>query len=216
VEGFLRECDRLVDLAASAHRARRDVLALSGAAAGGPLAPLFRAPRGRAPLYEIASTTWSFALTGFNEAILHLTGFELHEGDETAVRAARRIASYLSVRVKAAGMDGDLLAVLDSDDDPEPARRFLASDRRLEPERTSEDFPGRAGYTPGVAVRDDAPVDALLRIDREEPLHAYLSTATLRLPFPVQGTGGADGLVSLLSKCLRAGSAHQVEFRIWS
>jgi ribonucleoside-triphosphate reductase len=216
VEGFLRECDRLVDLAVSVHRARRDVLALAGAASGGPLAALFRAPRGRAPLYEIASTSWSVALTGLNEALVHLTGFELHEGDEAAVRAARRIASYLSVRVKASGMDGDLVTVLDADDDAEPARRFLASDRRQEPERMQEPYAGRDAYTPGVSIREDAPVDALLRLDREEPLHGYLATATLRVPFPAQGTGGADGLVAFLAKCLRAGSAHQVEFRIWS
>jgi len=215
VEGFLRECDRLVDLAVAGHRARRDLLALSSAASGGPLAPLFRASRGRAALYDLGAATWSVAVTGLNEALQHLTGFELHEGDETCVRAAKRIASYLAVRVKAAGMSAELATTLDADEDAEPARRFLASDRRQDPERMSEAYPSGAAYTPGVAVRADAPVDVLLRINREEPLHAYLSTATLCLPIPHREAGGAEGLVALLGKCLHAGSAIQVEFRTW-
>jgi hypothetical protein len=64
-------------------------------------------------------------------------------------------------------------------------------------------------------VRADAPVDLLMRIEREEPLHAYLSCATLRLPVPSRQTGGPEGLVAMLGKCLRAGSAIQVEFRVW-
>jgi ribonucleoside-triphosphate reductase len=215
VEGFLRECDRLVDLAVAAHRARRDLLALASAATGGPLAPLFRAVRGRAALYELGEATWSVGVTGLNEALVHLTGFELHEGDENSARVAKRVASYLAVRVKAAGMPADLATTLDADEDAEPARRFLASDRRQEPERMSEAYPSLQAYTPGVAVRAEAPVDLLLRIHREEPLHAYLSTATLRLPLPQQEAGGPDGLVALLGKCLHAGSAIQVEFRTW-
>ena len=69
--------------------------------------------------------------------------------------------------------------------------------------------------TPGIGVRKDAPVDLLLRIGREEALHAYFATATLRLPVAVRDSGGADGLVSLLGKCLSAGSAIQVEFQTW-
>lgn len=216
VEGFLRECDRLVDLAVAVHRARRNVIALASSAPGGPLAPLFRPSRGRAALYDLAGATWSIGVTGLNEALVHLTGFELHENDETSARVAKRVASYLSVRVKAAGMSSDFVTTLDADDDPEPARRFLASDRRQEPERTAEGFPERTAYTPGASVRADAPVDILHRIGCEEPLHAYFSAATLRLPIAERDAGGPDGLVALLAKCLRAGSALQVEFRTWS
>ncbi len=216
VEGFLRECDRLVDLAVAAHQARRNVLALASSAPGGPLAPLFRANRGRAALYDMANATWSIGITGLNEALVHLTGFELHESDEASVRVAKRVASYLCVRVKAAGMSAELTTTLDADDDPEPPRRFLTCDRRQAPERTAEGFPELSSYTPGASVRADAPVDILLRIAREEPLHAYFSTATLRLPIAERDSGGPDGLVALLAKCLRAGSAIQVEFRTWS
>jgi hypothetical protein len=216
IEGFLRECDRLVDVAVAAHRARRDLLALATTAQGGPLAPLFRAGRGRASLFELRAATWSIAVTGLNEALLHLTGFELHEGDDAAARAAQRVCSYLSVRVKASGVSTDLATTFDADDDAGPAKRFLVADRRQAPERMSESFPSVASYTPGVSVRGNAPVDLLLRVEREEPLHAYFSSATLHLPVSERAAGGPDGLVALLGKCRRAGSAVQVEFRTWS
>ena len=215
VEGFLRECDRLVDLAVAAHRSRRDLLALASAAPGGPLAPLFRAGRGRGALLDLSQATWSVAATGLNEALSLLTGFELHEGDDHVARVAKRIASYLAVRVKAAGMSADFTTTLDADDDPEPARRFLVCDRRQEPERMGELFPSLAAYTAGAGVRGDAPVDLLLRIEREDPLHAYFTTATMRLPVPLRNAGGPDGLLALAAKCLRAGSAQQTEFRVW-
>jgi hypothetical protein len=147
--------------------------------------------------------------------VQHLTGFELHEGDDAPARAAKRITTYLSLRVKAAGVAQDLTAVLDADEDDEPARRFLASDRRQEPERMADAYPSLASYTAGVSVRADAPVDLLTRLDREEALHAHLATATLRLPIAASESGGPDGVVALLAKCLRAGTALQVEFVAW-
>jgi ribonucleoside-triphosphate reductase len=216
VDGFLRECDRLVELAVAAHRARRELLALASAATGGPIAPLFQSARGRAPLYDLASASWSIAVTGLNEALVHVTGFELHEGDEAVTRAAKRIASYLAVHVKSAGMAAELATTFDADEDAAVARRFLVSDRRQAPEAMSTAFPQLASYAPGVSVRGDAPVDLLLRAEREERLHPCFSTATLVLPTSGRDAGGADGLVALLGKCLTAGAAIQVEFRVWS
>jgi ribonucleoside-triphosphate reductase len=216
IDGFLRECDRLVDLAVAAHRSRRELLALASVATGGPLAPLFQAARGRAPLYDLAAASWSIAVTGLNEALVHLTGFELHEGDETVARAAKRIASYLAVRVKSAGMAAELATTFDADEDAAVARRFLVADRRQAPEELSRSFPQLSAYAPGVSARGDAPVDLLLRAEREECLHACFSSATLVLPTSGRDAGGADGLVALLGKCLTAGAAVQVEFRVWS
>lgn len=216
VDGFLRECDRLVDLAVAGHVARRELLALASAATGGPLSPLFHAVRGRAALYELSSATWSVAVTGLNEALSQLTGFEMHEGDESVARAAKRIASYLAVKVKSAGMAAELAITLDADDDATVARRFLVSDRRQAPDAMAQAFSSLATYAPGASVRADAPVDLLLRAEREERLHAYFATATLVLPTSGRDAGGPDGLVALLAKCLTAGSAHQVEFRVWS
>ena len=76
-------------------------------------------------------------------------------------------------------------------------------------------YPSLTSYTPGVSLRADAPVDILTRLDREEAMHAHLASATLRLPIAASESGGPDGVVALLAKCLRAGTATQVELRAW-
>lgn len=214
VEGFLRGCDETVARAVDVHRTRREVLAHVAAASGGSLSPLFRSRGGREPFLSLAATPWSIGFSGLNEALLALTGFELHEGDEATVRAAQRIVSYLAIRVRAAGAEADLPLTLDADEDTSAAKRFYDADLRAEPERVTSTLAAPV-YTPGVGVRRDAPVDPLLRIDREEPLHVHLATATLRLPVAARDAGGPDGVLALLSKCLRAGRARQVEVLAW-
>lgn len=214
VEGFLRHCDRLVELAAAAHRARREVLAHIASASGGALSPLFRGARARPSLLSLPSCSWSFGLTGLNEALVHLTGFELHEGDDASARAAQRILSYLALRVREAGAANDFAATLDACEDANAARRLYALDFRNEPDRTTATLPS-GGYTPGVGVRRDAPVDPLLRLEREDTLHASLTTATLVLPIASRDAGGPDGVLAVLAKCLRAGRVRQVEVVSW-
>jgi ribonucleoside-triphosphate reductase len=215
LEGFLKLCERLVDLAAQGHRARRELLAQVAGRPGGALAPVFRRTRSRTPLYDLSRASWSFGVTGLNEALLLLTGFEMHEDRDETARAARRVLEFLQVKVRAAGAAADFPATLDADEDPAVARRLREMDRQREPDRT--DLPGRscAGYTTGVAVRGDAPVDPLLRIEHEEPLHRCLTTATLRVPVAADASGGPEGLLALLRKLLRAGDAVQVEFVLW-
>jgi len=215
VEGFLRACDRLVDMAADGHAARRELLAQGAGASGGCLAPLLRGPRGRDPLYDLSQATWSFGITGLNEAVQLLSGFELHDGDETVSRLARRIVSYLALRVKAAGARCDFAATLDADENEATAARLFAADRLEAPAAMAESFPDRDAYTCGVKVRDDAPIDLLARVEHEEPLHGHLAGGTLRVGLPVKDAGGPDGIVALLRKLLRAGSAVRVEVSTW-
>ncbi len=215
VEGFLRTCDRLVEMAAEGHVARRELLAQVAGASGGCLAPLLRGPRGRDPLYDLNRATWSFGITGLNEAVQLLAGFELHDGDETVSRLARRIVSYLALRVKAAGASGDFTATLDADEDREVAARLFAADQLDAPVAMAELFPDRDAYTCGVQVRDDAPVDLLARVEHEEPLHGHLAGGTLKVRLAAKDAGGPDGIVALLRKLLRAGSAVRVEVSTW-
>ncbi len=215
VEGFLRACDALVDTAMAGHVARRELLSQVAGAPGGTLAPLLRGGRGRRPFIDLSAATWSVGITGLNEAVAHLSGFELHEGDEDVLRVARRIVSYLSLRVKEAGLAVDVRTTLDADESADVAARLFAVDGAEEPGDHSDAYPEREAYTPGVAVRETAPVDLLDRVECEEPLHASLSAATLRLRLEPEDLGGPDGLVALLRKLLRTGTPRAVEIVTW-
>ncbi len=214
-EGFQRACDALVDRAVRAHTARRELLAHAGGGAAGPLTSLLRGTRGRQPLVDLSACTWSVAVSGLNEALQHLTGFELHDGAEQAARDARRVLKHLAMCVREAGLVHDLQTTLDADESVFVARRFFDADARTAPVSLTEAFPGRSRYTPGVRTRDDGGADLLTRIVAEEALHESLGDATLSLGLAPDETGGAAGLVAVLTKLLRVGSVDRVEVGAW-
>jgi len=200
--GFLRECDRLVDLAMEAHRARRSLLATVAAGDAGALAPLFRRPRPARegpPAADLSRSTWSVGVLGLNEAVAHLTGEELHES-EAAARAASRILGYLALRVKEAGATADLPVALDATVSPRAEARLLLADRAEHRRDLEAVAGGRDAYSPGAACRPGAPVDLLRRLDFEGRLHAHLRTALFAYDPSAEEGVTEEGLLALLEK----------------
>jgi ribonucleoside-triphosphate reductase len=211
--GFFRECDRAVDLALEAHRARRSLLATAAAGEGGALAPLFRRARaaaGTSPL-DFSTGSWSVGVLGLNEAVAWLLGEELHEGDG-AVKVGSRILGYLALRVREAGRESDLPAALDESSSTRAAGRFLALDRVEHREEQSRAVHAREGYTAGAGLRPGAPADLLRRLEAEGRLHGHLRTAAFRFdPAVVPGISD-EGLLALVEKAWLHTAVTQIAF----
>jgi anaerobic ribonucleoside-triphosphate reductase len=214
LSGFFRECDRAVDLAVAAHRARRALFATVAAGERGALAPLFRRPRGGAnpgagPV-DLSAGTWSVGVTGLNEAVAHLLGEELHEGD-AAIKVGCRVLAYLSLRVREAGRAADLAAFLDASPSVRAAERFHSLDRHDHRPEHADAAGGRGCYTPGVALRAGAPADLLRRLDAEGRLHGHVRTAIFRFDPGSQPGVSEEGLLVLLEKAFLHTAIGQVE-----
>jgi ribonucleoside-triphosphate reductase len=212
--GFFRECDRAVELAVEAHRARRSLFATLAAGEGGALAPLFRRPRTAGAASpgpsDLAAGSWSVGVTGLNEALAHLLGEELHEGDG-AVKVGCRVLAYLALRVREAGKEADLAAFLDASPSLRAAERFYALDRREHRAEQDDAAGARGAYTPGVAVRPGAPVDFLGRLEAEGRLHGHLRTAVFRFDPAGQPGVSEEGLLVLLEKAFLHTAVSQME-----
>ncbi len=218
--GFFRECDRAVDLAVEAHRARRSLFATLAAGEGGALAPLFRRPRpsswpsgpssAASPgPSDLAAGSWSVGVTGLNEALAHLLGEEIHEGDG-AVKVGCRVLAYLSLRVQEAGREADLAAFLDASPSLRAAERFHALDRREHRAEQEDAAGGRGSYTPGVAGRPRAPRDHVGRLEAEGRLHGHLRTALFRFDPAEQPGVSEEGLLVLLEKAFLHTAVGQI------
>jgi len=210
---FFRECDRSVDLAVAAHRARRSLLATVAAGEGGALAPLFRrrrmGNREAPPPADLATGTWSVGVTGLNEAVAHLLGEELHEGDG-AVKVGTRVLAYLALKVREAGEAEDLPVALDASESSRAAARFHDTDRREFHREQGDATRQGTSYTPGVAFRSGAPADVLLRLEREGRLHGHVRTATFRFdPATAPGVTG-EGLLALVEKAFEHTPVNQI------
>lgn len=209
LEAFLRLLDEVVAVAAEALRSRREWL-VDRLLPGGPLG-LLRRELG----VGIADLHGSVAVTGLNEAVLTLLGTELHECDEPGERAARRILGYLAVQVRRLALEHDLPLALDADPSAAVARRLRRLDRSHDGHSMDDWLPRGDAYTPGIALRAGAPVDLALRLDREEALHAAVTTATVQLGRPRAEWGGPESALNLLSKLTAVGACHQVELSAW-
>lgn len=213
--GFFRECDRAVDLAVEAHRARRSLLATVAAGEGGALAPLFRRPArpapGSPPPPDLAAASWSVGVLGLNEAVGHLLGEELHESD-AAVKVGARILAYLGLRVREAGAREDLPAFLDASPSSRAAWRFARLDAREHRREQEEATAGSGAYSQGVAMRPGAPADLLQRLENEGRLHGRVRTAAFH--FDPAGAPGVseEGLLALLEKAFLHTEIRQIVF----
>lgn len=128
------ELDRLIAVAARAHRAKREFLErLLAAASFGPLSFLAD-ERDGPPLFALDAAHGRIGLTGLNECVQTLTGAQLHEGGEAlalGVRITKRVADLCRTH----GAETALRLEPVSAADELPARRFAALDLRAFPEQ---------------------------------------------------------------------------------
>jgi ribonucleoside-triphosphate reductase len=217
LDGFLSHCDLLLERAVDAHLARRSFLATLSGAEGGILSPLFRRRKGRgggstgAPgeSFDPAEGVYSVAVTGLNEAVAHLLGEELHQSDAAGKVGARVLAS-LGLRVREAARRADLPLRFDAGDDADVAERFREADSRDHPREQAQATEGRRCYAPGVSLRAGAPLDLLLRLDRQGRLHGAVDGGAFHFDPKDEPGVSAEGLLALVEKAFLHTAVHQI------
>ncbi len=193
---FMREIEAQAELALAALAARSRVIMRSAAAPDGALSPITEGRGDIPPLLNMGGAAWSLGVAGLNEAIGYLTGEELHESDEAAKLGVKTLGL---VRLVSSGFArAENLAIgLDAEDDPAICR-VLADLDRAEYPRLTDRIP--AAYTPGVALRSDAPVDLAVRLETEGRLGIPLRTATVRCFLGEDGHPAPETIIALMWK----------------
>jgi ribonucleoside-triphosphate reductase len=201
-DALLDEVDRLVELAAAAHKQKHDFLhQLLGLGDIGPMALLARPWNGE-PLLDLQRATWGVGLVGLNECVQHMTDQQLHEDirpmnlakgiSERVAAACARWTEDLELRVTPAHCrDTDArrrLADLDSRDHPLAARHVVKFEG-LTPE---------VAYTAGAEAAIGAPMSAMERAAVEGVFHAHApEQAITTIPLPDDDTS-PEALTQLL------------------
>jgi len=196
---FMREVEALADLGLKALAARSRVILRAAAAPDGPLSPLTEGRGGHPGLLDIGGAAWSLAVLGLNEAIGYLTGEELHESDE-ATRLGVKTLGLLRLATSGFHRREGLSVGLDAEDDPELCRVLADLDQAEYPKLTDQ-IP--SAYTPGVALRADAPVDLAVRLETEGRLGIPLRTATVRCFLGEDEHPAPETIIALMGKTWR-------------
>ena len=150
---------------------------------------------GRVALAVFAAA-WSLAVVGLNEAIGYLTGEELHESDE-ATKLGVKTLGLLRLASSGFSRKEGLAVGLDAEDDPELCRALADLDQAEYP-RLTDRIP--ASYTPGVALRSDAPVDLAVRLETEGRLGIPLRTSTVRCLLGEDEHPAPETVIALMDK----------------
>jgi ribonucleoside-triphosphate reductase len=120
---------------------------------------------------DLGDATWAIEFTGLNEAVQHLTGQELHEGDE-ALAAADRILEYLAQAVHTRSTQEGMRFVLAQPTQIEARRRFAMVDGQQFPDQArrvvkTEGLTQDVSYTAGAQAAIGVALTTLERIELE-------------------------------------------------
>ena len=202
-EGLLDEIDEMLALAVKAHRQKKAFIA---GLMTGPDMPLWQigktASDGR-PYVDLAEATYIIGLVGLNECIQHLTGREMHEGDD-ALRMGLRIVRHMQFKARQFGQHHGMRIALEESPAESATRRLAKVDLARFPEAAhvvKGDAEGEEMYyTNSVHLRADAPVDLLTRIKLQSKFHRAIESGAIIHAFVGEQRPPAASIMKLVEK----------------
>lgn len=183
---LLQELDRLIDLAAAAHREKLQFLEqLAARESGGPLEMLVRNHE-FGPLVDFETARCRVAVEGINECVQHLTGKQLHESEEAMCLAERILGQLRQHCSRHAGLN----IVLTQNHDRAISRRFADLDLNDAPANAartvkSSDATQTLHYTSGAHLWPEhglSPIDGVRLEGRLQDRLDAAGLTAVRLP----------------------------------
>ena len=213
LEGLYREIDRAMDVAFKAHYQKRDFIRRLMGSPSMPLWQVGKAARDGRPYIDLDTSTYIIGLIGLNECLQHLTGQELHEGDEI-LKLGLKIVTYMYFRCKDEGKKSGLRFALEESPAESAARRLAKIDLRCFPQ-AREVIKGHVEndemyYTNSIHMRADAPVDLVTRIRKQSKFHALIESGAILHAFVGEERPSAGSILALVRKTFENTQAAQL------
>ena len=212
-DGFYDEVNRMIDICIAAHVQKRKFIA---GLMDDPRKPLWQIGKTAAddrPYVDLKTATYIVGLIGLNEALLYLTGKELHE-DMDVVRKGLRLIRHMQFRAKELGKQNGMRVALEESPAESAARRLAKVDLRRYPVaehiiRGNIDS-DEIYYTNSIHLRADAPVDLLSRIQIQSKFHRAIESGAIIHAFVGEERPPAASIMNLLEKTFRNTQAAQL------
>ena len=212
---FMEELDRLADLAAAAHMAKRDFIErLLAANRAGPLA-LLGIRRDGSPLFDLNRATFLVGFTGLNEGIEYLTGNRPPQ-DAQSIELVERLVAHLHRRCEELGQAAGIHIGLTGSVSDRANRRLAEIDLSAGGVLARAAIPGGAAgdaaYVPGIRLSPAEAPSPMERLYLEGRLHPYLSHGAL-VELTASALGPATGDVdALVTEAIRATACGGIAF----
>ena len=213
MDGIYAEIDRAMDYAVQGHLQKRKFIKTL---MSGPRMPLWEIGKtaldGR-PYVDLDKATYIIGIVGLNECVQHLTGKELHEGDD-ALKFGLKIVAHMYFRAKEEGKKHNLKFSLEESPAESAARRLAKIDLRTYPgarEIVKGDIENdEYYYTNSIHLRADAPVDMITRIRTQSKFHTMIESGAIIHAFVGEQRPSPDSVLSLVTKTFKSTQAAQL------
>lgn len=215
---FFEKLTERLDVVALGHKQKRDFLKrLLDARELGPLG-LLAAQREGASLVSLGDARFVVGIAGLNECVRHLTGTELHEGDERTMALGERIVETIDARCadlsEAHGVNLSPAPI----DDTVALRRFASADLdRYAAARTLlrlEDPAEEIQYTGGATLRSGCGCSAVEQGRLEGRFHPHLSGDTCLKVTLSPDDMSKGSVVAFLKKIYYQTSVRRLRFKL--
>jgi len=209
-----REIDEMVELAVKAHRQKRAFIGSLMTSPEMPLWQIGKTARDGRPYVDLKRATYIVGLIGLNECMQHMTGKELHEGDDV-VRHALHLVRHMQFKARELGARHGMTVALEESPAESATRRLAKVDLQGFPEETAGVIKGEvekdeAYYTNSIHLRADAPVTLVDRIRIQSKFHRAIESGAIIHAFVGEERPPASSIMKLVEKTFRMTRAAQL------
>ncbi len=212
-EGFYREVDDMIGLAMDAHLQKRRFIASLMTDPGKPLWEIGKTAADGRPYVDLDKATYIIGLIGLNEAMLHLTGRELHE-DNGLIRKGLHLVRHMQFRANELGREHNMRVSLEESPAESATRRLAKVDLSRFPEAEAvvrgDADADEMYYTNSIHLRADAPVDLFTRIRLQSKFHRAIESGAIIHAFVGEERPPAASIERLVEKTFLRTQAAQL------
>jgi ribonucleoside-triphosphate reductase (formate) len=214
IEALYKEIDRCMELAIKAHQQKKDFIAQLMKEPHLPMWEVGKVALDGKPYVDLDKSTYIIGIAGLNECVQHLTGKQLHEGDDV-FKLGLKIISFMHVKAKQAGDRLGLKFSLEESPAESAARRLAKVDLRQYPEEAEKVIKGDIEndmyyYTNSIHFAANAPIDLVTRIQKQSKFHTMIESGAIIHAFVGEKLPSKDAIMSLVEKTYNNTQAAQL------
>ena len=200
---FLEKIDQALCLAVKAHLHKKKFLKMMMENPSGPLWQIGKTAQDGKPYVDLDGGTYLIGLIGLNEAVQHITGKQLHEGEDV-FKLGLKIISFMSLKCRDYSEKFNLNLSLEESPAESAAGRLAKIDLQEFPDSKKVVKGNSDGdesyYTNSIHFAASAPLDLITRIIKQSKFHPLIKSGAIIHAFVGESRPSPESIYNLVKK----------------
>ena len=200
---FFHKIDQALHLAVQAHLQKKKFLKVMMEDPSGPLWQIGKIALDGRPYVNLDEGTYLIGLIGLNEAVQHITGKQLHEGEDV-FKLGLKIVSFMSLKCREYSEKFNLKLSLEESPAESAAGRLAKIDLQEFPDSEKVVKGNSNGdesyYTNSIHFAASAPIDLVTRIIKQSKFHPLIKSGAIIHAFVGESRPSPESIYNLVKK----------------